>query len=261
MNYAKSPLTFIVLFIAFTGNISFASAAIAPQGNQRIRNFAEAKKIAHKLHADHARTIYCDCPYDGKTVLIRDCGYKIQKDPRRATRLEWEHVVPAENFGRAFVEWREGSPQCVKRGKPYRGRKCAENNPEFRRMEADLYNLWPEIGELNGLRSNFTMAELGAEKELANGKSRFGKCGAKIADKKFEPAAAAKGRVARVYQYMEWAYPGRGIVSDKNEKLFAAWSAAHPVDEWECLRAERIRNVQGNGNPILEKLCAERTKH
>ena len=26
------------------------------------------------------------------------------------------------------------------------------------------YNLWPEIGELNNLRSNFTMAELGAEK-------------------------------------------------------------------------------------------------
>lgn len=27
--------------------------------------------------------------------------------------MEWEHIVPAENFGRAFREWRVGDPACV----------------------------------------------------------------------------------------------------------------------------------------------------
>jgi len=259
MRVFLSPIfPFILLLLSFSAS-GLAITPVTPQGNQRIKSFSDAKKIAQKLHADQFRTIYCDCPVEGKVVLIRECGYRPQKDPKRATRLEWEHVVPAENFGRAFVEWREGSPECVSRGKKYKGRKCAEKNPEFRRMEADLYNLWPEIGELNGLRSNFSMAELGAEKEFAGGhEGRFGKCAVKIEDRKFEPMPAAKGRVARVHQYMNLVYPGRGIISDKNEKLFAAWSKLHPVDEWECARASKIKEIQGNSNPILESLCAKR---
>jgi deoxyribonuclease-1 len=183
---------------------------------------------------------------------LKSCGYKIHKDPKRAERLEWEHVVPAEAFGHSFVEWREGSNQCVHRGKRFKGRKCAQNNPAFARMEADLYNLWPEVGELNGLRNNFSMAELGAEK---SGQGDFGGCKAKIEDRKFEPMPQAKGRVARVYLYMDQAYPGRGIISDKNKKLFEAWDKLHPVDAWECRRAKKIEAIQGNENPILKQRC------
>lgn len=32
---------------------------------------------------------------------------------KRAKKVEWEHVVPAENFGRAFSEWRDGQEYCV----------------------------------------------------------------------------------------------------------------------------------------------------
>ncbi|MCP4754066.1 MAG: hypothetical protein GY866_24540 [Proteobacteria bacterium] len=64
------------------------------------------------------------------------------------------------------------------------------------------------------------------------------------------------GNVAGTYLYLDWASPGRGIVSEKERKLFEAWSGADPVDEWECRRAEAIEKVQGDGNPFVEKSCA-----
>jgi deoxyribonuclease-1 len=48
---------------------------------------------------------------------------------------------------------------------------------------------------------------------------------------KIEPRPEAKGEIARTYMYMERAYPGHGIISNKNEKLFQAWDKADPVDE------------------------------
>lgn len=236
-------------------SLFFSQSALALiLGNTEITNFTKAKKIAVKIHKENPFTIYCNCLYVGSRIDLQSCGYKVQKNKNRALRLEWEHVVPAEAFGQSFSEWRTGASECVKHGRKYKGRRCAEKNPEFNRMEGDLYNLWPEIGELNGLRSNFSMAELGAEKE----ESRFGACKVKIIDKKFEPMANAKGRVARVYMYMDMSYPGRGVISNKNEKLFQAWDKLHPVDEWECKRAKRIQAIQGNENPILKSRCLSR---
>jgi deoxyribonuclease-1 len=231
----------------------FSLLALAA-GNESIPTFAEAKKHAVKIHAEHPFTIYCNCRYEGKKVDLESCGYEARKKNARATRLEWEHVVPAEAFGNSFAEWREGSAKCVKRKKTFKGRKCAEKNAEFARMEADLYNLWPEIGELNGLRSNYSMAALGgAGRNPAS--ASFGGCRSVLAGRKFEPSDAAKGIVARVYLYMEDAYPGRGIISEKNKKLFEAWDKMHAVTDWECKRARKIQAVQGNENKILLGRC------
>ncbi|MBC7385226.1 MAG: endonuclease [Cryobacterium sp.] len=223
-------------------------------GNHSIRNFRDAKKIAAKLHSERGLTLYCRCRYAGKKIDGPSCGYEVDRSEKRASVLEWEHVVPAEAFGQSFSDWREGSDACVSRkGKRYRGRKCAEKNPEFARMEADLYNLFPEVGEVNGLRSNYSMAEVGALGKFAG--ITFGGCEAKVFKSKFEPMDFAKGTVARAYFYMEDAYPGRGIVSEKNRKLFEAWDKMHPVEPWECDLYRRIRKVQTNPNPVLESRC------
>src|SRR5690349_13292275 len=95
------------------------------RGNLRIANFTEAKRIAHQIHKDYPYTTYCHCRYDNKSVDLRSCGYKVQSDARRAARLEWEHVVPAEAFGKSFKEWREGSQVCLRKGHAFKGRKCA----------------------------------------------------------------------------------------------------------------------------------------
>lgn len=240
---------------ATQGTLSYSTkpVVLSDKGNRQILNFNEAKKLALQIHKENPVTIYCPCRYSGKSVDIRSCGYKVKSDAKRAARLEWEHVVPAEAFGQAFREWREGDEACVKHGgKKFKGRKCAETNAEFNRMEADLYNLWPAIGELNGLRSNFSMAA------ISGTATTFGDCLAKIQDRKFEPMEHDKGIVARTYMYMEENYPGRGIISEKNRKLFEAWDREHPVSDWECKRARKIREIQGNDNTIVASRCQAR---
>jgi deoxyribonuclease-1 len=229
------------------------SASPIAAGNRRIHGFREAKKIAAGLHAARGLTLYCRCRYAGKRVDWKSCSYRDAGNPERAARIEWEHVVPAESFGQSFVEWREGAPECRTKRKSYRGRRCAEKNPEFNLMEADLYNLFPEVGEVNALRSNYSMAEVGALGSFSG--TTFGGCGARVFASKFEPMDFAKGTVARAYLYMDGAYPGHGIVSSKNRKLFEAWDAAHPVEPWECELYRRIRGIQGNENPILAERC------
>lgn len=215
----------------------------ASKGNQQVMNFSEAKRLIAEIQKKNPYTIYCHCRYEGKAIDLKSCGYLVHKDQKRAERLEWEHVVPAENFGRSFIEWRKGVPGCDKRG-----RECARSNQDFNFMESDLYNLWPEIGELNGLRSNYNMAEL-------SGEGQFGECKAKIEDRKFEPMDFAKGRVARVYMYMNQAYPQADIISDKNTKLFQAWDKMYPVDAWECERTRLIQEIQGNTNDVVLSRC------
>ena len=85
-------------------------------------------------------------------------------------------------------------------------------------MQADMYNLYPAIGEVNGRRSNYSMAIIKGEKR------EFGKCDVEIKNKKVEPKESIRGEIARTYLYMDSVYPGRGIISKKNRKLFDAWN-------------------------------------
>ena len=78
-----------------------------------------------------------------------------------------------------------------------------------------------------------------------------------IADRKAEPPENIRGDIARIYFYMDDAYPGRGIISGKNRKLFEAWDKQDPVDAWECEREKRIKGVQGNVNRFVKNSCGE----
>ena len=122
-------------------------------------------------------------------------------------------------------------------------------NEEYRRMQADMFNLYPAIGEVNGRRSNYSMGIIEGEKR------EFGKCDVEIKSRKVEPREEFRGEIARTYMYMDSVYPGRGIISKKNWKLFESWHRSDPVDEWECERAKRIEKIQGNRNEIVLKKC------
>ena len=115
------------------------------------------------------------------------------------SELQWEHVVPAEAFGRSLRVWREGHPDCVNsKGKAYKGRRCAKKVSKlFRRMEADLHNLQPAIGEVNGDRSNYSMQEIAGEAR------EYGACDVEIDRRKIEPKEAIRGDIARTYFYMD----------------------------------------------------------
>src|SRR5215470_7912826 len=82
-------------------------------------------------------------------------------------------------------------------------------------------------------------------------KREFGACDVEIENRKIEPRPEIRGDIARTYIYMDWAYPGHGIISRSNQKLFEAWDKEDPVDDWERERARRIEAIQGNRNPFI----------
>ncbi len=197
------------------------------------------------------RTLYCNCRFEGKTVDRASCGYVPLSDSERVRRIEIEHVVPAENFGRSFKEWRDGHEDCKRAsGKAYKGRRCAHKTNElYRYIESDLYNLYPEIGELNADRSNYRYGIIAGEKR------HYGSCDFEVEGRVAEPRPEIRGDIARIYFYMESAYPNRGIVGDKQRRLFETWDKEDPVDAAECDRARRIEKIQGNANDYVKSAC------
>jgi deoxyribonuclease-1 len=219
--------------------------------NQTIDSFSKAKKILEKkVYQNHRITLYCNAEFNSKKKVIPPKGFHTDKYVKRAKKVEWEHAVPAENFGRTFEEWRSGDKQCVSsKGKSFKGRKCAEKvNKEYRYMQSDMFNLYPAIGAVNALRSNYNFTMLPDEK------SDFGSCNMKIENRKAEPPEAARGRIARTYLYMEDTY-SRYKMSKSQRQLMNAWDKMYPVTEWECQRAKTIAQLQGNKNNVVQSQC------
>ena len=132
---------------------TFALGALAA-GNTTNEDFRDSKKmLERKVYFDHRVTLYCGYAFDKQKNVSLPAGFVAPQHKERAGRVEWEHVVPAENFGRAFKEWREGDGRCTnEKGHFYKGRRCAEKmSAEYRLMQADMYNLFPAVGAVNAI--------------------------------------------------------------------------------------------------------------
>ncbi|MDD5401102.1 MAG: endonuclease [Sulfurimonas sp.] len=224
-------------------------------------SFSNSKKELRKIHRDHQVTFYCGCKYNytnKDNMIDRDsCGYvprneytKKGKKNERARRIEWEHVIPAENFGRQFSCWRDGASECVdSKGKEFKGRKCCEKvSKEFRIMQADMHNLQPAIGELNADRSNFRF-----DFELPK-QGQYGECKFEV-DFKADRAKVReelRGVIARTYLYFNKQYGMK--LSTQELKKFEVWDRQHPPSEWEKERNHRIAKKQGNLNEFIVKI-------
>ena len=86
-------------------------------------------------------------------------------------------------------------------------------------------------------------------------KREFGKCDVEIKSRKVEPREEIRGEIARTYMYMDSVYPGKGIISNQNRKMFKEWDRSDPVDKWECERSRRIERIQGNRNEVVLEKC------
>jgi len=247
----------VIVFIAILFVLVSGSAPSVPvqEGNQRIRSFSRAKTLLHKVvYSDDADrfTFYCGCKYNEKKEIDwESCGYTPGNQRKRAKRVEWEHIVPVHAFGKDLVEWKTGHPECVdSKGKSFKGRNCASKmNELFQFMAADMYNLVPSVGEINAVRSNYPF------KDKTTDEQPYGKCDFRVIKKKAMPADNTKGKIARVYLYMESAYPGFNIVHHKNRKMFKEWDSSNPVTIDECLKNEKIEKLQGNRNHIVYSRC------
>lgn len=207
-------------------------------------SFSKAKKEAIKIYFDHPTSFYCGCDiaWQGKKGKpdLESCGYQVRKQLKRASRIEWEHVMPAWNFGHQRQCWQEG------------GRKnCTRNDKIFKAMEADLHNLTPTVGEVNGDRSNYRFSQWNGMDGVS-----YGMCEMQVnfKQRKVMPPDRARGSIARTYLYMSKEY---GLKLSKSEQqLMVAWDKQYPIDDWECIRNQRIKHIQGNENPFVTKLCA-----
>jgi deoxyribonuclease-1 len=201
-------------------------------------DFSAAKKVAQRIYSDEAETFYCACPLrwqGGKGVAdLKSCGYQVRKNGPRANRIEWEHVVPAHQFGKALNCWQQGGRD-----------QCGREDDLFQRMEADLFNLKPAIGEVNGDRANFAFAL------LPKVKPQHGACPIRIdfQRKLAEPRAEIRGDIARIYFYMSDKY---GFELEKSQQqLFLAWHQADPVDDRERQLQQRIAQQMGHPNHFV----------
>ncbi len=199
-----------ILFIFVLLNLNFATG-------KEVHSFSSAKNHLISQVTDKTKTIYCDCSIkkEGKklTPITNECGYKPRleltrsgKVNIRAKRIEWEHIVPAWEFGHQLQCWQNG------------GRKnCRKNSKKFKQMEADINNLAPAIGEINGDRSNYRFGM------LADTPKRYGACDVKIDFKQrvIQPPIKARKRVAEAYFYMQSTYGLK--ISNKQLKLLNAW--------------------------------------
>jgi len=236
------------------------SFSIFAQANSTIDSFSKSKKLLKEIYKDHQITFYANCKYsykDKNNMIDRQsCGYtprneytKSGKLNKRARRIEWEHVIPAENFGRQFACWREGDSQCVKsNGKAYKGRKCCSKvNKQFKLMEADIHNLVPAIGELNADRSNFRYGIIEGEKRAYGRDVDFE---VDFKARRAEPKDDIRGNIARTYFYFEGTY---GMKISKQEKqLFNAWNKSDPVSSREREKNIKVNAIQGNYNKYIQ---------
>jgi deoxyribonuclease-1 len=198
-------------------------------------SFSQAKKIAWDLYPAQTE-LYCGCKYSEHKVDSASCGYVPRKNATRASRIEWEHIVPAWTFGHQRQCWQSGGRE-----------HCESDDPVFQAMEADLFNLYPAVGEVNGDRSNFNYG-------MAAGVApQYGQCKTKVdfSNRVAEPRDEVKGLVARTTFYMFDRYNLN--MSRQQQQLLMAWDKQFPVTALEKERNKRIAAIMGHPNPFVTR--------
>lgn len=214
-----------------------------------MADFKEAKRVLLEIYRElpEATTLYtnCDITYRHGYYYpdLQSCGYRIQADAKRAKRIEIEHIVPAYVFGHTESCWLN---------QRRKGREnCQHTSASFNRMEGDLHNLYPSIGEVNNLRGHLPPAELHEQSD-----GRYGANIDLVIDARrgfFQPPPAARGIVARAYLYMEHTY---GVpIPIRTKEVLLRWHEEYPPTRLECRRNLLIAKYQGNENPFVSRKC------
>jgi len=224
--------------------VALTLSCILPVFANPPATFTEAKVIAkQKIYLDQANSpmgeLYCGCKWtwvgkSGGRIDAESCGLKARKQENRAERTEWEHIVPAWTFGNQRQCWQNGGRE-----------HCVDADPVFRAMEADLFNLYPSVGEVNGDRSNFNYG-------MATGVApQYGQCKTRVDfdQRAAEPRDEVKGLVARTTFYMFDRY--NLSMSRQQQQLLMAWDKQYPVSSWEKERDRRIAAIMGHSNPFV----------
>ena len=201
------------------------------------------------INLDYKKTFLNGCDYhynpnscmDKSIVDTKSCS--VQEDNET---MRWMQIVPDTFYGRhkacmiekpcinVFTKEAFGNPLC-----------CRRIDPQYRAMEADLFNLVPVVTSLVVLQKGHIFGEVKTATE------RLGDV--KFDEHYIEPPAKVKGNIARIYLYMQERY---GLeLTQKQRRLFLKWHKEDGVDAKECKLAKTFQKIQGGVNPWLKKWC------
>lgn len=248
----------------------FQSVAVADYAE----NFTEAKKIARLIWAEHRETFYCGCKYDrqgnidfmscsfspkkkctqtnlilGKAAseqspshahLVHGWGERAQLTQHKIKfgkgKISWEHVVPVSWYGKQRPCWKKNRGQGAREA-------CRKQDPDFRRMEADLHNLVPAVREINMRRKHYAYGELPADTCMG--------CNFAVNDylEIVEPRNEVKGMAARITLYMVQKY--EISIKGGQKQILMQWNKRFPPTQWEKHWQEKVSVIQGDQNPYI----------
>ena len=232
----------IVLLLCF-------SAMLFARGYHAPDNRSQAKNIVKMINFDYKTTRLngCGYTYDPKTCMDKTlvdtstCSVKEKKQT-----MQWMQVVPDTFYGRDMACMNEKVCVSPYTGESYRGKLCCrQTNAEYRKMEAELFNLIPVVSAISKKHEGKPFGDIKKPKKLV------GKV--KIDDNYIEPPDEVKGDIARVYLYMDQRYSLQ-LTTDEKE-MFLRWHNLDAVDQRECDMAKIIMKVQGSSNRLLEEGC------
>jgi len=219
----------LILLVLFVG--CQKDTARKPRATKWPTTFQAAKAVAERVvYHENRVTFYCGCAYSAVGVIDPTaCGYKPRLSAKRGLRMEWEHIIPAQQFG--------GHRPCWKGCDGLKGRACCrKTDPMFRTMEADLMNLVPSVGELNGDRSNRPYG-------IVEGEPRnYGACDFEVDFVRdvAEPRENIRGDIARIYFHMMKKYPDQIRITPQQYEMLQLWDKQDPVSVEESVRVRMI---------------------
>lgn len=175
------------------------------------------------------RTLY---PDGGEGLY---CGGQFKRFDRR---YNIEHVFP--------MAWVTKSLHCGDR------RRCRSSSKQFNRIESDMHNMYPARKDLNKRRGAMGYGIVKGERWIEPG------CDLEIDTRvrRVEPRPAVRGDIARAMLYMADRYKLR--LYRRQRELMLQWDRADPPDAREKQHNRRVKAVQGQGNPWIEKYTGSR---
>jgi len=211
----------VALYLAaLTVTLTVATSAAAGETPSPDFDQVAASVFWQSLYGSGGWTLYCGFHFD--TGRRSDDGRAIGP----------EHIYP--------TAWMLKALDCRSR------MQCRAGKSErFKRMEADMHNIYPVWQTLIALRNGRTFGVLPGEDW------RFDDCDIEWQNGVIEPRPLARGNVARAMFYMQRTYDLP--LDRKLREILVRWNREDPVSKQEQERNDAIAGIQGRRNPFIDK--------
>ncbi len=123
--------------------------------------------------------------------------------------------------------------------------ECYAKNKQFKKMEADMHNLYPAWSDLLVYRNGRSFGSVPGKD------SRFENCEFEWDQKVIEPRDLSKGNIARSILYMHKQY--ELPITNELLQTLKLWNRQDPPSEQEADRNNKIEQLQGQRNPYIDK--------